>query len=471
MQRERSGAPRCGLTTLVVASLWLCDGAVAAATPETGAARHFGLAVSDGISTGFLANRKEVIGASHFKASGPVIWEGKSAWSTSVEGVIAVFYILILSCLPFVHIGTIEKTSKTQLVCAILTFLSMIGMAFLFTNVVIFNCPHFREPRTLTLVETIYLMSQVVTTVGYGDITPAYTRGQVFVGLYVVFCLVLLAHVISDGMKALFERTKSYAQELSSSLLPHSGGPVAGDHKACAIPTSPRYTLRMDAPCLPYKRMIRTILVYLGFVLIGVLFYHLYPGEGKTWFEAFYMSTITLSTVGFGAFTPVTEFGLVFGAFWMLGGTASFMWMIGGISEMLITLKERETFDRQAAKKQLDALRDRLDGHDGVDRFEFLKFAILTSRAMPSRTLALFEQTFADFHPDLEGMVKIDEIDRVVHMEAECEVDTDSWWGETIHWGETSLSARIKAIAPRQLALRGLFSQMSSPRTPRRGSW
>merc|ERR1719181_1217731 len=91
----------------------------------------------------------------------------------------------------------------------------MMGMAFLFTHVVVFNSVHFDKPRTLTLVETIYLMSQVITTVGYGDITPAYTRGQVFIGIYVVMCLVLVAHVISDGTNAIYERTRALVEEMA----------------------------------------------------------------------------------------------------------------------------------------------------------------------------------------------------------------------------------------------------------------
>ncbi len=35
-------------------------------------------------------------------------------------------------------------------------------------------------------------------TSGYGDIGPAKTRGQIFVGLYVIFALFVIAMVLED---------------------------------------------------------------------------------------------------------------------------------------------------------------------------------------------------------------------------------------------------------------------------------
>merc|ERR1711971_1111540 len=43
-------------------------------------------------------------------------------------------------------------------------------------------------------------------------------------------------------------------------------------------------------------------------------------GYVKTFLEAFYMSVITVTTVGFGDFTPVTKLGRVIGALWMIMG-------------------------------------------------------------------------------------------------------------------------------------------------------
>merc|ERR1719171_2788526 len=72
-----------------------------------------------------------------------------------------------------------------------------------------------------------------------------------------------------------------------------------------------------------FEPVISSAIVFCGFVLLGTSFFTLYPGENKTAGQGIYMSLITLSTVGFGAFTPTTHGGMVFGAFWMLFGVAS----------------------------------------------------------------------------------------------------------------------------------------------------
>ena len=41
-------------------------------------------------------------------------------------------------------------------------------------------------------------MAQILTTVGYGDITPAKAPGQVFVAFYVLVSLLILTNVIAE---------------------------------------------------------------------------------------------------------------------------------------------------------------------------------------------------------------------------------------------------------------------------------
>ena len=55
------------------------------------------------------------------------------------------------------------------------------------------------------------------------------------------------------------------------------------------------------------------------------------------------MSIITLSTVGFGAFTSNTEAGKIFGAFWMLFGVAALGAVIATLSTLLMALKDFKT--------------------------------------------------------------------------------------------------------------------------------
>ncbi len=71
------------------------------------------------------------------------------------------------------------------------------------------------------------------------------------------------------------------------------------------------------------ERNRRRRLIYLGIstsliLLSGTVVYHF--TEGWHWLDAFYFSAITLTTVGYGDFSPATDFGKVFTVFYILIG-------------------------------------------------------------------------------------------------------------------------------------------------------
>merc|ERR1719326_619229 len=88
------------------------------------------------------------------------------------------------------------------------------GGLWLFTHVIIFQSVHFDRKRPLTIIECMYFMSQVITTVGYGDITPAKVRGQVFVGLYVLGAMFIISMVVSDVINQLIESADNYRRHI-----------------------------------------------------------------------------------------------------------------------------------------------------------------------------------------------------------------------------------------------------------------
>lgn len=68
-----------------------------------------------------------------------------------------------------------------------------------------------------------------------------------------------------------------------------------------------------------YGLVIFTLLIICG----AALFYH--HVEGWNWIDAFYFSVITLSTVGYGDFSPHTVAGKLFTIFYLLIGLGLFV--------------------------------------------------------------------------------------------------------------------------------------------------
>jgi hypothetical protein len=116
--------------------------------------------------------------------------------------------------------------------------------------------------------------------------------------------------------------------------------------------------------------------MYLVFAITWILFFHYYPGEEKTWLQAIYMSVITLSTVGFGAFTPNTTWGMVFASFWMLFGSAALVSVVTSFTEYTMKMQEYERFDPDAIHKSLSEFKEK---HHNAEMTEtqFIRFTLI----------------------------------------------------------------------------------------------
>ena len=90
----------------------------------------------------------------------------------------------------------------------------------------------------------------------------------------------------------------------------------------------------------------------LGFGTIG--FYTL---EGMSWFDAFYMTVITISTVGFGEIKPLSSVGRLITIVIISTGIAIGGYTIGTLLKMLIEGELGRTFGRRKLEKHISGLK------------------------------------------------------------------------------------------------------------------
>jgi voltage-gated potassium channel len=64
-----------------------------------------------------------------------------------------------------------------------------------------------------------------------------------------------------------------------------------------------------------FRALLGLVAITLG---IGTVVYHLV--EHMSWLDAYYLSVVTLTTVGYGDFSPQTTFGKVFTTFYIFAG-------------------------------------------------------------------------------------------------------------------------------------------------------
>ena len=72
---------------------------------------------------------------------------------------------------------------------------------------------------------------------------------------------------------------------------------------------------------------------------VGTVFYRLV--EGLTWLDSLYLSVITVTTVGYGDFSPTTTAGKVFTMFYVLVGIGVFVALVTEIAGHLIEARSR----------------------------------------------------------------------------------------------------------------------------------
>merc|ERR550514_687340 len=169
---------------------------------------------------------------------------------------------------------------------------------------------------------SLYVMTQIVTTVGYGDKTVTDDALKIFMTFYVMGCLVFLSYVINKYAERVLQKNDEIfrAEMARVEARLHSGG---DSHRTWAVKA---ISARMNA-CI---NCLMASGGFLFFLIAGTCFYALFEGctcsygtskvEGciesprelcyatgghvKTWVDAYYMSVITLTTVGFGDIAP-----------------------------------------------------------------------------------------------------------------------------------------------------------------------
>jgi voltage-gated potassium channel len=96
------------------------------------------------------------------------------------------------------------------------------------------------------------------------------------------------------------------------------------------------------------------MLVTLGGGTLGFVLIEHYPV-----FDAFYMTLITVTTVGYGEIHPLSHAGRVFNSFLILGGVITMLLAIGAMTQMVIELELNQFFGKRRAKSMID----KLEGH------------------------------------------------------------------------------------------------------------
>ncbi len=108
---------------------------------------------------------------------------------------------------------------------------------------------------------------------------------------------------------------------------------------------------------LPW-RLRFALIIPIILLLIGMVGYRLIEGDSWTWFEALYMSAITLTTVGYGETRPLSENGRWFTIFFLFGGVFTLFFTTAEILRYIVSGQLRAVMGKERMERTLSQLKD-----------------------------------------------------------------------------------------------------------------
>eukprot|EP00443_Scrippsiella_acuminata_P000211 CAMPEP_0115318946 /NCGR_PEP_ID=MMETSP0270-20121206/79483_1 /TAXON_ID=71861 /ORGANISM="Scrippsiella trochoidea, Strain CCMP3099" /LENGTH=203 /DNA_ID=CAMNT_0002738565 /DNA_START=116 /DNA_END=724 /DNA_ORIENTATION=- len=187
-----------------------------------------------------------------------------------------------------------------------------------------------------------------MTTVGYGDVVVASEAMKVFMTVYVLANLILVAYFWQSFTQGLVDRS---TERLCASMRAA---------RQRLLPRGARVKRHgSDGSGEALDALVGASLQFGALILAGTLFHRLYEhctcsdgallledcvdddyetcvktgGHITTWVSALYLSVITLTTVGFGDHVPHTKLGQAFGCAWMFFGVVATASFLSSVSE------------------------------------------------------------------------------------------------------------------------------------------
>ncbi|HTB19889.1 MAG TPA: NAD-binding protein [Bryobacteraceae bacterium] len=82
--------------------------------------------------------------------------------------------------------------------------------------------------------------------------------------------------------------------------------------------------------------------------------------EHYTPFDAFYMTLITISTVGYAELHPLSFYGRIFNSFLIFFGVTIMLLAVGGMTQVIIELELTQFFGKRRTRKMIDKLHDHI---------------------------------------------------------------------------------------------------------------
>ena len=102
------------------------------------------------------------------------------------------------------------------------------------------------------------------------------------------------------------------------------------------------------------QRFRLALLLLLGVVIVGASGFHFL--EGWPWFDGFYMTLITMTTIGYGEVRPLTMAGRVFNAFLIVGAVIAGGFLVATATQAMLEFELGRVLGRRRMEREISRL-------------------------------------------------------------------------------------------------------------------